>query len=246
MGLTNEIARYGRMSAAMFKLARTPALGDYANVIRRGVENRETNFLALVRHAVYANPASPYRRMFELAQCGYEDLEQAVRRGGIGPILTTLADAGVYLTQDEAKGRTPIVRAGEIIPSGERSFLNPGLAAHIESESSGSRGKPTRTPQNLASQLRVECYNAVMADDLKLGERRVVMMSPILPSAAGVAMAVRAERFGWHVERWYAVGTILDSGHYRALTRAMVLGCKLAGSHAPFPRYLPDNDFSPG
>ena len=55
-----------------------------------------------------------------------------------------------------------------------------------------------------------------------------------------------AERFGWHVERWYAVGTILDSGHYRALTRAMVLGCKLAGSHAPFPRYLPDNDFSPG
>ena len=243
MALASEILRYSRMSAAMLKLARTPAIADYAHSIRCNLENREANFLAVIRDAIFSDPANPYRRMLQLAQCEYEDLEREVRRKGLERALTALLDAGVYLTQDEAKGRTPIVRAGEQIPSHERSFLNPA-ASGMQAQSSGSSGRRTRISHSVSAQLHWERYLALMADDLELHHRALVALLPILPSLTGLTLTARGRWVGWHAERWYSVGTILDSGHYRAATNAMVLASRLGGSRAPFPEYLPAGDFS--
>ena len=242
MRLASEIARYSRMSVEMLKLARTPAIADYAENIRRNFENRESNFLAVVRDSVYAYSSNPYRHMLQLARCEYGDLEREVRRKGLESTLTALLDGGVYLTQDEAKGKTPIVRGGELIPSNERSFLNPA-ATGLQAQSSGSSGRPTRISQSVNAQLHWERYIALMADDLELHGRSLVAMLPILPSLTGLILTARGRWIGWHAERWYSVGTVLDSGHYRAATNVMVLASRLGGSRAPFPRYLPTGDF---
>jgi len=245
MRLLPEIRRYSRMALGMFELVRTPPIADPAGDIRRRVENREANFLDLLRRAVYLNPRSPYSRMLKLAQCEYGDLEQSVRRDGLERALEALLRADVYLTQDEMKGKAPILRAGELIPSDELSYHNPGFATRIEAQSSGSRGKGTRMQHSVTAQIYWERYNALLADDLGLREREFVALLPILPSATGLTMTLRGRRFGWSAERWYAVGGALrDSGHYRAVTKAMVVAGKLAGSRSPFPTYLPGNDFS--
>jgi len=243
MGLASEVLRYGRMSAEMVRLARTPAIADYAANIRRNFENREANFLAVVRDAIYAHPANPFRRMLHLAQCEFEDLEREVRSKGLEPALTALFDAGVYLTQEEAKGRTPIVRGGELIPSDERSFLNPA-ASGLQGQSSGSSGRHTRISHSVGAQLHWERYLALMADDLELHDRAFIAPLPILPSLTGLTITARGRWIGWRAERWYSVGTILDSGHYRGMTRLLVLAGRIAGSRAPFPEYLPTGDFS--
>ena len=246
MRLPSEIWRYSRMVLGVFELVRTPLIADPAGDIRRQMENREANFLDLVRRAIYLNPRSPYYRMLQLAQCEYQDLEQAVRRDGLEHTLEALLHAGVYLTQDEMKGKGPIVRAGERIPSEELSYRNPGVAPHIEGQSSGSRSKGIRMRHGISTQVYWDRYNALLADDLGLRNRAFVALLPILPSATGITTTLRGPQFGWRFERWYAVGGAMrDAGHYRAVTKAMVLLGKVAGSRSPFPTYLPENDFSP-
>ena len=245
MGLAAEILRYAKMAPGFYALARAGSIADPAAHIRHQLAHRETNFLELVGSAVFSNPRNPYRRMLELAQCEYGDLEREVGRYGLERTLRGLLDSGVYVTQDEMKGRTPIIRAGETIPSDAQSFLNPRTAADLEARSSGSSGRSTRVPHSVSQQVHWERYNSLMADDLGLRNRAFIALLPILPSATGLTMSIRGRRFGWNGERWYAVGgTMRDSGHYRAVTRFMVVLSRLGGSHPLMPTWLPHNDFS--
>src|SRR5437764_6545580 len=54
----------------------------------RRLERREADFLNLARGAIYANPASPYRQLLDLAGCEAGDLERPGAREGGGGRLT--------------------------------------------------------------------------------------------------------------------------------------------------------------
>ena len=69
----------------------------------RRLERREADFLNLARGAIYANPASPYRQLLDLAGCEAGDLERLVSREGVEGALTALCGRGVYLTVEEFK-----------------------------------------------------------------------------------------------------------------------------------------------
>jgi hypothetical protein len=246
MGVPTEIRRYGRMALSIFELARTPAIADPLGTLRRNVENREANFLDLVARAVYTNPENPYYKMLRLAQCEYPDLERAVKRNGLEATLEELLRAGVYLAHDEFKGKVPIIRSGELIPSNEQSYFNPLLPAPLETRTSGSRSAGTRTRHNVASYIYWEQQHALVARELGLQHHAFVTLLPILPSMVGLFISLRGPQFHWHLEKWYAVGgNLQDSGHYRALTLAMLLIGKVRGAACQFPTYLPENDFSP-
>jgi hypothetical protein len=245
-GIAAEIRRYSRMALGMFELARTPGIADPAEALRRSVANREASFLDLVSRAVYANPENPYHKMLRLAQCEYPDLERAVRRNGLEPALEELLRAGVYLAHDELKGKVPIVRSGELISVSEGSYDNPLLTAQMETRTSGSRSKGLRTRHSISTQIYWEQYYGLLARELGIQQHSFVALLPILPSVAGLTVSLRGPHFDWNVERWYAVGgNLRDSGHYRAVTRAMILIGKIAGARCRFPTYLPENDFSP-
>jgi len=77
--------------------------------IRRALETREQRFLDLVKSHVYDREASPYLKLLRLVGCDFGDLQTHVRRHGLEKTLEKLAAAGVYLTQDEFKGKKEVV-----------------------------------------------------------------------------------------------------------------------------------------
>ena len=133
-----------RLLARVPSLLRRPVNASMAQaVLRSRRETRQADFLALVRRAAFGQETSPYRRLFALAGCAYADLERMVDRDGVESTLTRLADQGVFLTVDEAKGRRPVVRGSTTFDVAPASLANPLAASHLVFQSSGSRGSAT-------------------------------------------------------------------------------------------------------
>src|SRR6476469_3491209 len=99
--------------------------------LRRRLERRESDFLALVRRVVYANRCSPYRDLLRVAGCEYGDLERLVGHDGLEGALLVLYRRGVYLTVGEVKGRHPVVRGSATIAVGPAQLRNPLAATHV-------------------------------------------------------------------------------------------------------------------
>jgi hypothetical protein len=114
--------------------------------VQAAIEARDERFLETTRHLVYEHPRSPYLALLRTADCTYADLESAVRQKGLEATLTMLRDAGVHVTAEEWKGRTPIVRPGLELAVGPSDFNNPSAGGGVASGgSSGSSGAPTRS-----------------------------------------------------------------------------------------------------
>ena len=244
--MLQEIKFYSKTAWGLRQFLRTPPIADPEAYVRHNLANRTPNFLSLVERGIFQNPSSPYNEMFRLAACTFGDLQSEVQRNGLEPTLKRLREAGVYLTHDEFKGKTPIVRAGREIPSRDGSFRNPQVAnALSEGISSGSRSKGTRSPRSIGRLLDREARFKIRNREFGLSNRIRIELKPILPSGTGLGPGQRGLREGYPVERWFAVGGGLrDSGHYRFVTHCLVRWAGLLGCRAPLPTYLAPNDFS--
>jgi hypothetical protein len=131
-------------------LRRPVSLEEARTTLRRRLERRDSDFLALARGTIYANQPSPYRRLLAMSGCEYEDLERLVRQDGLEAALWSLYRSGVYLTVDEFKGRRPAVRGSASIAVDTAGLRNPYSAFHLLSQSGGSRGPRTPVPVDLA------------------------------------------------------------------------------------------------
>ena len=244
--MLSELTYYSGMALGLWKFMRTPPAEDPETLIRKQLEEREPRLVEKVRRAVFQDPENPYRVMFRLAGCEFEDFQALVRGKGLEPALARLHREGVYLTHDEFKGKQPIVRGGKHIPSDEKSFLNPLATGRYVSSSSGSRGRGMRSSRSVPYQIYQEAWRTLVDREFQAAERILIGLNPILPSGWGVTGCVKQSRSGNDMERWFAVGgTMKNSGHYRAVTRALLIEARLMGHRVPFPTYLPPNDFSP-
>lgn len=244
--MREEIAYYARMAKGVWELAREPRVTQPVDQIRHELDHRASNFLDTARHGIFAFPDHPSRLMCDLAGCAFGDLEDSVRRHGVEKTLEQLRAAGVYLSHDEFKGTTPIVRGGREIASNRYSFRNRLLRSHMRSVSSGSRSRGTQTPQNTPERMHRELLWSVLGDEFEIPGSACAQLTAVLPSVTGVAGCVRSARLGTPLERWFSfAGSIRDAGHYRAATRFMVQVMRCAGIQAPSPDYLPPNDFQP-
>jgi len=234
------------MAKGVCRLLRAPRIADPETRVLSQLANRERNFLETVRTVIFANAENPYNRMFRLAGCSHEDLKGSVERDGLETALSAIHRAGIYLSHDEFKGKRPIVRSGQTIPSTDASFLNPLVSGSYQSRSGGSRSSGTVTLQSLEHQLYRECYHYFLDREFSLGSRAFVGVMPILPSAWGLGQCLQAARRGNRFERWFTTGgTLQDSGHYRAVTKIMVILARAMGAEVPFPTYFELDDFSP-
>jgi hypothetical protein len=142
------VAAKGMLSlvVGLRKFFREPVTFQKANEeIKRALETREQRFLDLVRTQIYDREGSPYLKLLQTAGCDFADIEGHVRRGGLEKTLERLAKAGVYLTSDESKGKTEVVRGGvsvRISPE-DLELQNPGQGL-ILTQSSGTSGQPQR------------------------------------------------------------------------------------------------------
>lgn len=245
MSLTSNLRNYWGVAAGVRDYSRQPIHSNLAESVRRQVENREETWLALVQRAVFANPQHPYMRLFALAGCAFGDLEQSVRSAGLEPTLEKLCDGGVYLTVDEFKGKTPIVRHGQEIASKPEDFHNRLEDAWIEVATGGSTGRRTPVPYGTSSLLIRDTISALMIAEFGLKDYARLMVRPILPSSIGVMMGLSMSRMGCPMDHWFATGgAARDSLHYRALTRYLVQLGRWNGASMPAPEYLDAGDFA--
>jgi hypothetical protein len=120
-------------------------------IVRRRLDQRQADFLSLVRRGIYANPASPYRQLLALAGCEEGDLDRLVRREGVEGALAQLFRSGVYLSIDELKGRRPAVRGSTAIPVERTGLCDPGSVGQVLRYRGTSRAASSPVLLNLAS-----------------------------------------------------------------------------------------------
>jgi hypothetical protein len=221
----------------------TRSLEDAKRLVTGHLQNREEPFLRLLEQGIYANPRSPYRRLLLHAGFEFEDVRGLVREAGLELALLRLHAAGVYVTLDEFKGRSPVRRPGLEFAVSDSDFDNPLLTVHFESRTSGSRGPGTRVPIDFDSYA----YEAAdyMCDLYATGlqDRQLFMWRPEPPSPMGLRTVLLFMDAGMTPARWYSpirVAWNRQGIQGRALLLYTLVISRLAGRPIPRPRYLAD------
>jgi hypothetical protein len=241
----HELRYYSKMAAGVARTQRERICSDPGNFVRERLPQRQDVFLDVVQRVIFSQADHPYRRMFQLAGCEFGDLDSLIRRDGLERALSHLRREGIYLSHNEWKGKTPIVRSGREIRSAANSFANPLVHGWLENSSSGSTGRPVLTARSDAALSDGSIYHMLRTQEFGAAQYAWIDVKPILPAPFGLNSVLRARRTGVPSERWFSTGAFQDHWHYRMLTRAMVIVGNAFGAGAPYPIYLPYNDFSP-
>jgi hypothetical protein len=206
-------------------------------------EHRQANFLALAKDAIYGFPASPYRKLLQLAGCEFGDLEALVQNEGVEGTLYNLYRKGVYLTVGEAKGRRPVVRGSakfDVIPG---ALAKPGVTGALISESGGSRGSRAPVPIDLNLD-KIRSADMFLDFEARGGVNWVRAIWAV-PGTASLRRVINYTLCGPPLARWFSVVDAGGAGlHPRYLwsARALRLGGLLAGVVLPRQVYVPLHD----
>ncbi len=230
-------------------LARLPAflrkpvsITEARAIVRQRLAQREADFLALLRRAVYAHPASPYRELLRLAGCEYGDLERLVVQDGIESALRTLYRDGVYLTVEEFKGRRAVRRHGATIPVDPWRLRNPDSTAHLAAQSGGSRGPRTPVSLDLAW-VADEAVNRGLTL-AACGDRARRLAYWDVPGGTLYPLLAYA-KCGAPPLRWFSPVDPAAPGlhpRYRWGARAIRWGSRMAGVPLPHAEHVPVDD----
>jgi hypothetical protein len=206
------------------------------------LETREDSFLRIVERGVYENIRSPYRKLLKQAGIEFGDIVSLVRQHGVEGALVRLYDAGIYVTLDEFKGRSPIQRSGLEITLRPQDFDNPLLTKHYEARSSGSRGIGTRVviDLDLLTHEAAYLYQFLIAFDLAKKPAGIWFQIP--PAGAGMKQALRYAKLGMPVERWFSQGKLLSSPSalkFVLFTKYTTYTSRFSGKPIPMPEYIP-------
>ena len=139
-----------RLAAGLKTFLREPISVEAAkDIVRKGMQTRDVAFLQKIERAIFANPRSPYLKLFRSAGCELDDVRNLVKREGVEETLQQFLKTGIYVTFDEFKGRTPAVRGSQTFTFHDTDFDNPLITTHYQSSSGGTRGRPTRVRVDL-------------------------------------------------------------------------------------------------
>ena len=206
-------------------------------ILRRRLEQREEDFLNLIKFAVLGNPTNPYRALLQQAGCEYGDIDLLVKKEGLEGGLLELFHAGVYLTMDEYKGRRPVVRGSTTIAATPRLLRNPLVIPQFYSKTSGSRGVATPIPMDLAC-IRDRAVNMFLSLNTRGGSgwrNAVWMMSGIAPLLWYSACAGPADRWFTNIDP----KTSSSSRQHRWKNIAFTWTGRLARAAIPSLEYVP-------
>jgi hypothetical protein len=232
-----DLALYAGMAARLGwdlpRYVRRPLTVDAARGhILDGLARREARFLELADRTVFQNRHSPYRQLLRHVGCERGDLQRLVRLEGLEGALQRLADAGVYVTFDEFKGRVPAIRGSARFTFSDRDFDNPLIRVpHYVDYTGGSSGRPLPVKRTLAVLEEVAAMLAVVFDAHGIRRPRHVLWRGGSPSYPIVHMRLDAP-----VERW--LYPIRPLPLLARVGQFYVGGLGLLGGHRiPMPRY---------
>ena len=238
-----DLAAGARFAWGVARFLRAPlGAADARAALRRRLAERDATFVDVVRRGVYANPRSPYARLLAHAGCEIGDLERLVRERGVEGTLHHLYRAGVYLTVDEFKARRPVERGSLSFTVDPADLRVPGMAVHLSTHSSGSRGAGTVVPIDFAT-IRDRVVNTCLVLETRGGGEwpKAIWGSP----GGSVVTAVRFSGTGRPLARWFLQVDPKAPGlhrNYRRSILALRAGSLAAGRPLPWPEYVPLDD----
>jgi hypothetical protein len=204
MPLVSDVLGLFRFAAGLATFLGEPlSTEDAKSYVRQRMQLRDQAFLDMVARAVFANPTSPYRRLFAAAGCELDDVSALVRREGLEGALGELRRAGVYVTFEEFKGQAPAVRGSSTFHFCDDDFDNPLITSHFQSSSGGTRGRPSRVKVDLDHIAQAAPSWALWFAAHDWLDRPLVYWTP---THAGIVNGqLRCAKFGKEVERWFAI-----------------------------------------
>ncbi len=207
---------------------------------------RDERFLEKVRLDIYGQPASPYLELLRHAGCELGDIESGVRRDGIEATLRRLFRAGVYLTVDEFKGRSPAKRGTKEVAVSPQMLRAPRASYHVPARSGGSRSAGTPVMIDLA--FIGACAGNSAVSLAARSERKWLKSSWESP---GAGLRFRAVKFSGFGDPVAATFTPFDpygrelGAYYRWNLRMLDWVSRLAGRRIPQPVYAPFRNPAP-
>lgn len=174
-------------------------------IVKERMLKREENFLRLIKKGVFDYRKSPYRPLFNLARCGYEDVERMVSNEGIEGTLAILRDKGIYISIEEFKGKQPIIRDGSIFKVRERDFDNPYTARCYERRSGATRSAGTRTVVDFEFLADTAANRGLIADMWGLSGSPFVIIRPASPYGAGTLFMLHLSKFDIYPVKWFSL-----------------------------------------
>jgi hypothetical protein len=242
MSIVADLKMYWRFAKGLRSFLRhSISLDEAREIVRQRMAAREKNFLRLVERGIFGNRRSPYLPLLKLAGCELGDIQGMVHSTGLEKTLHELREAGVYITFEEFKGRTPIVRQGRVIPVQVHDFDNPYLSHYYQVETGGTTGAGTRVQIDLD-------HLAALAPIHMLGnEAHGVLDTPrviwlgLLPDSSGVNNILAYARLGQVFEKWFSPIVSQDirpALKYRLATRYIVAAGRIFGVSIPSPELV--------
>ncbi|MFH1144360.1 MAG: hypothetical protein V1774_07440 [Candidatus Eisenbacteria bacterium] len=244
MGMLADLGRYGRFSWQLRGfLRRRISLEEARRHLQKRLAERESSFLRVARRGIFGNPHSPYLSLLRHAGCEFGDLEREARTHGLEGALRILRDAGVYLTFEEFKGRTPVIRGGRTFPIRPAAFRNPFLGAYYYAHSGGSTGAGTRVAIDLEHLAEQAPMNMIAYDVHRVLHVPTLIWRGVLPDGTGINNVLRPALFGQIPVRWFALPTARGMVRQPLLTRIatpyIVHLARLYGAPVPRPEPTP-------
>jgi hypothetical protein len=170
------------------------------------------------------------------------DIRRMVHANGLEATLRALRDAGVYVSFEEYKGRTPLIRHGQVFDVGPRQFRNPFLKRHYEATTGGSTGVGTRVPQDLDHLAILGEYRLVTRDAHHVIDVPKAVWRGILPAGSGLNTVLPPSHFGRVPRKWFTpiVSNELQPAlRFRLATYGIVAMSRLHGVPIPWPERVP-------
>ena len=170
--------------------------------LRDALATREARFLALLAPHLTSGLPSPYATLLTHAGCELEDVRQLLGNEGLEGTLRRLAEAGVYLTAAELKGKENVQRGSlrfRMTPDHIRLSR-----VGFESRSSGTSNQPQRSTSSFdwMAQQTPAAGAFILAHGLEA--HRHAAFEPILPGTAGMMYMLMLARLGIPCDRWFA------------------------------------------
>jgi hypothetical protein len=218
---------------------------DFENAkhsVNKRLMQRDDNFLTIAKNLIYHRQENPYRMLLNLIGCEYGDLESLVNNDGVESALQVLFQQGVYLTVDEFKGRSPVVRGSFKMEVHPGLFRNPLSSSHLFAQTSGSRGAPTTVYVDLAKMKGDAAHRRLALQPRSDGQRQVAVWQG--PEGPDLKLLLIFSCMGDPPIRWFvrAGDPALQNRSWRWRTQLLRFGCLAGGIRIPKPKYVPHDD----
>jgi hypothetical protein len=241
--MLDDLAMFLRFATGLGRWLRSPlSLEDSRRLVDRSLQDRERNFLLLLKRAVFGYPKSPYLALMKWAGIEYGDIETLVTTDGVEASLDRLCGAGVWVGLEEFKGRRPLERPGLSLRVSHTDFDNPLLAREFEVQTGGSTGARRRLAIDFHLMEYDSAYKCLVHHANGVDTRPFAIWKAVPPGSAGLKNALWAVKRGHPMERWFTpVPLSWKPGMLKSAiftTYALWAG-RLWGHFIPTPEHVP-------